>query len=769
MKNNLPVILLRGLVLLPFNDLKMEFEADDSRKIIDEAISTHNGNLLVVTSSDPYESSPDISSLPKIGVIVKIVKKIVLPNGKIRIIISGIKRSYINDYMMIDNNLLVALVSDVVPEKLDSIEEAAIIRKVYRELELYIKKVPYIGNSVIELLSKETNLSKFTDLLAPSLPISIDRLIEYLKEEKPSERARMILMDVYREEDLYDVEKSFDLKVKKELDKNQRDYILKEKLKMIKEELGEVSTHDGEVAKLKQRLEKLEASDKVKEHILSEINKYESLNQQSPEVSMSLNYIEWLLDLPWDKATIDNEDLKKAKDILDESHDGLDKVKERIIEYLAVKKITKSLDGPIICLVGPPGVGKTSLAFAIAKATNRNFVKMSVGGVSDETEIIGHRRTYLGAMPGRVIKAMKKASSCNPVFLIDEVDKMTHDIHGDPASALLSVLDPLQNKFFSDDYIEEEYDLSKVMFILTANYIDKIPEPLKDRLEIINLSGYTQLEKLSIAKKHLIPKVTIENGLDKKIKIKDEVLLFIIEKYTKEAGVRELERLLSKIVRKIVTKIALDEFKPSMLNVNIKSVIAYLGNPIYEDVKVENRVGIINGLAYTPYGGLVLPIEVNYYKGHGNLVLTGSLGDVMKESAEIAFDYVKANYQLFNIDYKMFTDYDVHIHALEGAVPKDGPSAGIALCSAIISALSNQKVLSSIAMTGEISLHGDILPIGGLKEKALGAYRNGITKILYPFENKKDLDDIPLEVKDKITFIPVKNYLEVYHHIKEAS
>lgn len=765
MQNNLPVILLRGIVLLPFSELKMELDIDASKELIDDILDFHDGNLLVVTPPDPYELNPELEDLPKISVLAKIAKKVEMPNGKVRLFIAGLKRQKVDKYINVNDNIVASTVSDVEDELLDDIEETAIIRKVYRELDLYIRKVPYMGNSVIDILSKETNLSKFTDILASSLPVSLDRLLEYLSETKPSERARMILSDVYREEDLYDVEKSFDLKVKKELDKNQKEYMLKEKLRLIKEELGETSSHDKTVEKLKERLNKLEASEKIKSRIEEEINKFENQVSQSPETAISQNYIEWLLDIPWSYKTVDNEDLKSAQKILDETHSGLDKVKTRIIEYLAVKKLTNSLKSPILCLVGPPGVGKTSLAFSIAKATNRNFVKMSVGGVSDETEIIGHRRTYLGAMPGRIIKSMKKAGSANPVFLIDEIDKMTHDIHGDPASSLLSVLDPEQNQLFSDNYIEEEYDLSNVMFIATANYIENIPAPLKDRLEIINLSGYTEIEKTSIAKKHLIPKICKENGLETNLKINEQTLNYIIRKYTKEAGVRELERLLSTIARKVAIKIASNTFKQSDLTITTKKVEEYLGNPKYADIKVENKVGVINGLAYTQFGGEVLPIEVTFYKGKGNLVLTGSLGDVMKESASIALDYIKTNYKEFNIDYKLFTDNDIHIHALEGAVPKDGPSAGIALTTSLISALTNLKVPSNIAMTGEISLHGDVLPIGGLKEKSLGAYRNGITKIIIPKDNLKDLDDIPQEVKEKIEFIPVSNYKEVYNQI----
>lgn len=763
LKNNLPVILLRGLVLLPYNDLKLEFENDESHNVLDVASLFHDSTLLVVTQKDPYEVNPDVSTLPKIGVVAKITHKMVLPNGKIRVIISGIKRTRVHEYLNLNNNngVLESIVTDIDKEKIDRLEETAIIRKVYRELELYIRNVPYMGNSVVSSLTTIKDLDKFTDVLAPSLPIPLDRLGEYLEETKQSERARMILMDIYKEEELFNVEKDLDMKVKDKLDSTQKDYVLREKLRMLKEELGDIDSKDSEEDSLKKKLEELDAPDNIKERLKKEINTYTSLSSSSPEVTMIRTYIDWLFDLPWRISTVDNDNIKQARKVMDDTHDGLDKVKDRIIEYLAVKKVTKTLKGPIICLVGPPGVGKTSLAYSIAASLKRNFVKMSVGGMSDESEITGHRRTYLGACPGRIIESMKKAKSNNPVFLIDEIDKMTHDLHGDPVSALLSVLDPEQNKYFSDNYIEEDFDLSNVMFIATANDINAIPDPLKDRLEIINLSGYTELEKLGIAKKHLIPKICSEVGLAHNLKIKDEVLLTIINKYTKEAGVRELERLLSSIARKVVIKVADNTYKASDLNITLKNLESYLGKSKYEEVKVKNQVGVINGLAYTTYGGCVLPIESTCYKGTGKIILTGSLGDVMKESATVALSYIKANYKKFNIDSKSFLD-DIHIHALEGATPKEGPSAGIALTSSIISSLSGLKVKSNIAMTGEISLHGDVLPIGGLKEKAMGAFRDNIDTVIFPHDNISDLADIPEEVKAKINFIPVKNYEEVY-------
>jgi ATP-dependent Lon protease len=487
----------------------------------------------------------------------------------------------------------------------------------------------------------------------------------------------------------------------------------------------------------------------------------------SPELTVVRNYIEWILDLPWEKYTTDNEDLLDVRKKLDDSHYGLDKVKTRIIEFLAVKQKTNNLKSPILCLVGAPGVGKTSLAFSIAEAINRKFVKISVGGVHDEAEIVGHRRTYIGANPGRIIQGIKKAKCSNPVFLIDEIDKMTKDYKGDPASALLEILDPEQNRYFSDNYIEEEYDLSKVVFIATANYVDDIPEALKDRLEIVYLSGYTEYEKLDIAKKHLISKICKDHGLERrKISISEKVLLEVIRGYTKEAGVRELERQLSTIIRKIVTEIVVDKNIDNKFTINSNNLIKYLGKPKYRfSAKTETRVGVVNGLAYTYFGGDTLPIEVNYYKGNGNLVLTGSLGDVMKESAHIAMSYIKSNNQTFKIDYQKVLKSDIHIHVPEGAIHKDGPSAGVTLTTALISALAGLKVNKKIAMTGEITLRGNILPIGGLKEKSIGAHRNGITTIFIPYDNRNDLDDIPSEIKKDITFIPVKKYIEIYEYL----
>ena len=765
MKSNLPVIVLRGIVLLPNNDLRLEFDNDNSKNIIDVAELFHDNTLLVVTEMNIDEITP--SNLPNIGVISKITHKLELPNGKVRIVIKGIKRAKIYEYLNINSQseVLESITSEIESEFVSPMEEEALTKKLYKELENYTKVVPTASNSVLSLLINCSNLDESTDIVVTNLSLKQERLYDYLCEQSSVVRVKMLLEDIYKEQDMFQIEKDIDGQVKKQLDDSQKEFILREKIKQIKTELGEDSLKENDTEKLKERINELSCSDKIKERLNQELRRYESASIMSPETNLIRNYIECMLALPWNTYTKDNEDLVNARKILDESHYGLDSVKTRIIEYLAVKKNTNSLKSPIICLVGPPGVGKTTLASSIAKAINRNFVKMSLGGVNDESEIKGHRRAYLGASPGRIIECMKKAKSNNPLLLIDEIDKMTKDVKGDPASALLDILDPEQNMAFSDNYIEEEYDLSNVMFLATANYVDRIPEELKDRLEIIYLSGYTEYEKLDIAKKHLIPKILEEHGLKKgELNFTDSVILEVIRNYTKESGVRELRRQLSTIIRKIVTKVVVDNIKLENIKTSKKDIEGYLGHKKYqfnEDIN-NNEPGIVNGLAYTSYGGDTLPIEVNFYKGKGELYLTGSLGNVMKESAHIALSYIKANYNSFGINYEMLTTNDIHIHVPEGSIPKDGPSAGIALTTALISAFTGKKVDNYLAMTGEITLRGKVLPIGGLKEKSLGAYRSGIKTIIIPEENKSDLDEIPEEVKKHITYISVKNYKDVY-------
>lgn len=761
-KYNLPVILLNGIILLPNNTLKLEFDSKNTdNNVIDMSLLFHNNNILVVS---------EYSTNKEIGVLAKIKNNLELPNGNTRIEIVGIKRVKIVEFLNLSktNEPLESIVSEFNISKIEN--EDIIISKLKKELKEYIKLIPYVSNSVLDVIEREKDLSKFVDIITSNIITDRKRIMEYLKTVEPLKRAEMLLQDIYLEKERFQIERNLDLKVKKELDDNQKEFILKEKLKFIKEELGEYSSKDVEVENLKKKIEQLDCHKKIKERLKYELDRYEKNSNLSPESNVIRDYIDWLLNLPWNNFTTDNKDLKKVKEILDNSHYGLKEVKERIIEYLAVRQMNNNSNGPVICLVGPPGVGKTSLAVSIAKAINRNFVKISVGGISDEAEIIGHRKTYIGASPGRIITSLKKAKTNNPLILIDEIDKMNKDYHGDPASTLLNILDKEQNKYFSDNYIEEEFDLSNALFILTANYIEDIPEALKDRLEIVNISGYTELEKMDIAYKYLLPKILKNNGLKENfININQDTILKIIRNYTKEAGVRELERQLDKIIRKIVTQIVLNNIKVNKINIDSKSILKYLGNEKYKyNKKSKSQVGVVNGLAYTIYGGDILPIEVNYFKGKGNLVLTGNLGNVMKESATIALNYVKANYKKYGVNYDILTNNDIHIHVPEGAIKKDGPSAGIALTLAIISALTNKKISSDIALTGEITLRGHVLAIGGLKEKVIGALRAGIKTIIIPKDNLDQLNDIPKEVTENIKFIMVKEFKEIYEVIKNG-
>lgn len=767
-KQNLPVIILKGIILLPNNTIKIDLDINAVKEVLDEAEYFHDNHLLIVNQ---LKVSPTInlSSLPKIGVLAKVTHKMELPNNKIRFEISGIKRVSIKEYLSIENNLesIIEDVEEILEEKEN---EQIYVEKLKREVEEYIHEIPYVGNSILNPIKDINDLSTLTDMIAPYLTADSGKLNNYLLELNVKKRMINLLQDITDEINSFQIETEIDKEIQREIDKNQRDYILREKIKVIKQELGEESLKEEEVSNLYEQVNNLKTTEEVKHKIISEIKRYEMLPIASPEVDIIRNYIDTLLKLPWENYTVDNDDLIDVKNKLDETHSGLEEVKTRIIEYLAVKQMTNSLRGPIICLVGPPGVGKTTLAFSIANAMNRNFVKISVGGITDEAELIGHRRTYIGANPGRIISSLTKAKSGNPVFLIDEIDKMLKNYKGDPASVLLGILDPEQNKYFSDNYIELDYDLSKTMFIATANYLDDIPEALRDRLEIVNLSGYTEYEKLEITKNCLLPRICKEHGVNINcIVIKDETILKIIREYTKEAGVRELDRILSTIIRKIVTTLAQKRITINKYIIDNKLVVKCLGEAKYiSTIKTKNDIGVVNGLAYTVFGGDVLKIEVNYYKGNGNLILTGSLGEVMQESAKIALSYIKANTKYFDIDYDMLLQNDIHIHVPEGAIKKDGPSAGISLTTAIISSLKNIKIRSDMAFTGEITLRGNVLPIGGLKEKTIGAHRNKIKNIIIPEDNVRDLAKIPDYIKKDINFIPVKNYKEIYKILKEG-
>lgn len=765
-KTSLPVLLIRNMVLFPWSEIRLEFDSDNDKKVISLAESFYENNIVIVNPKDLLEIDPDISELPKIGVLATIKMKIDMPNGKTRIILSGINRVYVHAYTK-DDNLFEAMVSDTEEDELDIKEELAYSRALNKHIEVYVKEVPYMSNSVLGQIAGITSISRLTDIIALFLPTTFERKKEYIEEVSSTSRVKMILDDINRDIEVMKLEEEIEREVTKKMDESQKEYVLREKIKAIKEELGDINDKDTDIDLLKDKIRKLNCPKKVREKLEYEISRYEMCSSLSPEVGIIRNYIDWLINLPWDNFTKDETNLVKVKKYLDSTHSGLDKAKERIIEYLAVKQKTNNLKSPILCFVGPPGVGKTTLAKSIAKSIGRETTKISVGGINDEAEIVGHRRTYLGANPGLIIQGMKKAGTTNPVFIIDEIDKMTKDIKGDPASSLLEVLDPEQNNKFIDLFIEEEFDLSNVMFITTANYIEQIPNELRDRLEIIELYSYTEYEKLDIAKKHLIPKEITEHGLtSKNVRFTDDAILTIIRGYTKEAGVRELDRVIATVIRKIVKDIVMNNTKSNCI-INNGNIKKYLGNKKYLDNNDKEllSVGVINGLAYTPYGGDLLQVEVTYFSGTGNLVLTGSLGDVMKESATIALSYIKANAKTFKLDDKIFRENDFHIHVPEGAIPKEGPSAGVTLTTAILSSLLNKKVSSNVAMTGEVTLTGKVLPIGGLKEKSIAAFRSGIERVFIPKENEPDLEEIPKEIKNKIDFILVDDYIQIFKKV----
>ena len=614
----------------------------------------------------------------------------------------------------------------------------------------------------MRLISSGLTTKECVDVIAGHLKTSTNKY-KYLSDPSLINRMKYILEDLNREKEIQKLEDKINEDVKKSIDDSQKEYYLREKMKAIQNELGESGRTEEEIDELKQKIENAGMPDKIKQKALKELKRYQITSSQNAESGIIRSYLEFIVSLPWSEETKDSDDIKAVEKILDKNHFGLEKVKERILEYLSVKILTGKNPQTILCLYGPPGVGKTTLAKSIAEALGRKFVKVSLGGLQDEAEIRGHRRTYLGALPGRILKGMQDAKTVNPVFLLDEIDKISSSSYrGDPASAMLEVLDPEQNKNFSDNYLEEEYDLSKVLFITTANSLDTIPQPLYDRMEVITLSSYTEYEKTKIGFDYLVPKVLDQNGLDpNKFSITNDAMREIISSYTREAGVRSLQRNISTLVRKSIKKILMD--KEDHVEINCDNLTDFLGKKIFfnNESRGEAQVGIVTGLAYTQFGGDTLDIEVTTYPGKGALVLTGKLGDVMKESAMAALSYVKSHYKEFGIDPKVFAENDIHIHVPEGAVPKDGPSAGVTLTTAITSALTNRKVSPYLGMTGEVTLRGQVLPIGGLREKSIAAVRTGLKKILIPKENERDLDEVPQEVKDVLEIVPV-------HHVSEV-
>ena len=757
-QTNLPILYLRDVVLLPFNDIRLEFSNDIDKKILNIAESNYDGYVLLINLNDPLEEEPDYNTLPDIGILGKIKSKIDLPNGITRVVMTGIDRVEI---VSINNNndFLSAFVISTKEYDYNEVEASALRRVLYRKLDEYIDISPYMSNTVIGRITEVKNISKLSDIIVSELPLEYNEVLKYVSITNPMNRIREITLDLSKEIETVRLENEIEDNLKVKLEEEQKEYMLREKIKLIKEELGEVDLKDADIDKIRNKMNSLDLPESIIKRLNEEIDRYSLTSSASPEVTTIRTYIDWLLCLPWNELSKDNTDVKKITEVLNNSHFGLESVKKRIIEYIAVKKKTNTSNSPIICLVGPPGVGKTSLASSIAKALNKDFVKISLGGINDEAEILGHRRTYVGASPGKIIQQMKKANTSNPVFLIDEVDKLTKDYKGDPASALLEILDKEQNDKFCDNYIEEEFDLSNVMFILTANNIGGIPAPLLDRLEIIELSSYTIYEKLNIAKYHLIPDLLNEYKV-KNIKFTDSAIQKIITYYTKEAGARDLYRQIDSIIRKAI----INNDKSSKIVIDNGDVEAYLGATKYNITinDTNTKTGIVNGLAYTMYGGNILKVTCTLYPGKGNVTLTGALGDVIKESIYIALSYIKANNTMFKIDYKIFEEVDFHFHIEEGSIPKDGPSAGVTIVTAILSLLKNKIIPNNVSMTGEITLRGKILPVGGLKEKLIAATTNGIDTVYLPLESSKEFSLLPSEVRDNLNIILVEDYEDVY-------
>ena len=763
MDEKLLVMIINDMVIFPNNEVRIEYDNNYDKQMVDIVDKIEDNLMLIVNPIN--DDNIDVTSFPKYGILGRLKLKMNVPNGKTRIVIEGLDRVEISSYEEFGNYFKANY--NLIEFGEDTEEERAYFKILVKSLENYISKVQYMGNAILSQLSSSDNLSELCDLIVSFLPLDYSSKKKYITTIDSISRAKYLIEDMSRDMKFAELEQQIEAEVEKELNDSQKEYFLREKIKLMQKEIGEGNNKDSEVQKFRKKVSKLKCNSKIKDKIKREIDRYHNLNSNSPELGMIREYIDWMVNLPWNNYTKDTSDLESVKDILDSSHYALEDVKDRVLEYLAVKQNTNNLRSPILCLVGPPGVGKTSLALSIAKSLNRKTAKISVGGINDEAEIVGHRRTYIGANPGRIIQGIRKAGTANPVFIIDEIDKMTKDIKGDPASALLEVLDPEQNNKFFDHYIEEDFDLSKVMFIATANYIEQIPYELRDRLEMINISSYTEYEKLDIANKHLIPREMEEHGLTSlQISFNDDAIMYLIRNYTKEAGVRELERVIASLFRKIVKKLLLSKEKFFYV-IDKNLIIELIGKPKYSYVEKldDSDIGVVNGMAYTIFGGDILPIEATLFKGKGNLVLTGSLGDVMQESCHIALDYIKSNMDIFGIDCNLFSDNDIHIHVPEGAVNKDGPSAGITITSTLISLFTKRIVSNKIAMTGEITLRGRVLPIGGLKEKVIGAHRANIKKVFIPVENERDLDDIPENIRNDIEFIKVKNYMEVYKEL----
>ena len=753
----LPAVALRGITILPGMIAHFDISREVSIKAVERAMKDGD-SIFLVTQKDTNKENPEIEDLQSIGVIAEIKQVVRLQNDIIRVMVEGEQRAEVYEIAQDQQDYLKARVIAYIEEDekhLPAQAEEAMVMSVQETFAKYSAVQGRIGKEVVRQVQETTDLSKLLDYVGNNLPVSYDKKQKLLDAIAITERYEVLLAMLLQQIEVLAIKSDFQKKVQERVEKHQKEYVLREQLALIREELGETNT-DSDAKEYEKKLEELQASDEVKKRIKKEIQRFRGIAGNSSESTVSRGYIETLLELPWDKTSVDNQDLTHAQEILDEDHYGLEKVKERVIEFLAVRNLTGKGESPILCLVGPPGTGKTSIARSIARALDKKYVRISLGGVRDEAEIRGHRRTYVGALPGRIVSGLRTAGVKNPLMLLDEIDKMSSDYKGDTASALLEVLDAEQNSKFRDHYVELPVDLSEVLFIASANSLSDIPGPLRDRMEIIEVSSYTENEKLHIAKDHLIAKQLKKNGVnEKQLKISDKALREVIAFYTREAGVRGLERRLGEICRKAARRIY--EGETEKIRVSGNNLEEFLGKPKYREDKKNKKdeIGIVRGLAWTSVGGVTLEIEVNVLPGKGELVLTGKLGDVMKESARAGISYIRSISSDYGIDPEFFTKHDIHVHIPEGAVPKDGPSAGITMALAILSAITERPVRADIAMTGEITIRGRVLPIGGLKEKLLAAKNAGMKTVCIPKDNERDLSELSEEITEGMEILPI--------------
>lgn len=759
-RRTIPLLPLRGILVFPYMIIHLDVGREKSISALEESM-VHDRLIMLATQKDAQNDKPVPEDIFTIGTVAEIKQLLKLPGGTIRVLVEGLHRAEIVEYKDMEPFYLVEI-NEFDDSETKTPEIEALTRTVVHQFEQWVKLSKKIPPETLVSVVVVEEPGRLTDLIASHLSLKIEDKQAVLEAVNVKDRLEKLCEILGREMEILELEKKINVRVRKQMEKTQKEYYLREQLKAIQKELGDKDDRTAEADEYRQRMKEQELPKDVAEKITKEIERLEKMPPMQAESAVIRTYLDWLLSLPWTKQTDDNLDISRAEEILEEDHYGLDKVKERILEYLSIRKLTETMKGPILCLVGPPGVGKTSLARSIARSMDRKFVRISLGGVRDEAEIRGHRRTYVGALPGRIVQGMRTAGSKNPVFLLDEVDKMSADFRGDPSAALLEVLDPEQNSTFSDHYVEVPFDLSRVLWVVTANVMHNIPRPLLDRMEMITIAGYTEEEKVQIAKRYLIPKQTRDHGLtDKKIIFSEGTIQKVIRDYTREAGVRNLERNIANLCRKAARQIVQD--KRTSVKITAQNLHTFLGAPKHRHTQAEvnHQVGVATGLAWTEVGGEVLAVEVSVMSGKGKLTLTGQLGEVMRESAQAGFSYIRSKAQELGIDPEFHEKMDIHIHLPEGAIPKDGPSAGITMATAVASALTGKMVRSDIAMTGEITLRGRVLPVGGIKEKVLAAHRVGIKKIILPKENKRDMDEIPANVKRNLEFALVEHMDEV--------